>query len=148
MNPLPIIIRIPARADYLDIVRAALFAIASKAGFSYEAIEDMKVAVTEACTNAIRHAYEEGFGGMVELSFLWDEQVLSITVKDDGRGNVIRAAHSAAPSVLHQSPIADVAIGGLGIFLMEALMDEVHVRSENGTEVVLIKRMSRNEEMV
>ncbi|MFF2886222.1 anti-sigma B factor RsbW [Paenibacillus sp. NPDC057967] len=148
MNPLPIIIRIPARADYLDIVRAALFAIASKAGFSYEAIEDMKVAVTEACTNAIRHAYEEGLDGMVELSFLWDEQVLNITIKDDGRGNVVRAAQSAAPSVLHQSPISDVAVGGLGIFLMEALMDEVHVRSENGTEVVLIKRMSRNEEMV
>jgi len=148
MNLLPIIIRIPARADYLDIVRAALYAIASKAGFSYEAIEDMKVAVTEACTNAILHAYEERYGGIIELSFLWDDHELRITVKDDGRGKGVNAAQRAALSVLHQSPIAEVSVGGLGIFLMEALMDEVHVRSENGTEVVLIKRMSRNEEMV
>ncbi|REK71356.1 anti-sigma B factor RsbW [Paenibacillus paeoniae] len=147
MNPLPIVIRIPAQADYLDIVRAALYAIASKVGFSYEAIEDMKVAVTEACTNAIRHAYEER-GGWIELSFLWDNHELRITIKDDGRGKEEIPTQHMTRSVLHQSPIADVTVGGLGIFLMEALMDEVHVRSENGTEVVLMKRMSRNEEMV
>ena len=48
---------IPAKAEYLQIVRLALFGVASGSGFSFEEIEDMKVAVAEACNNAIIHAY-------------------------------------------------------------------------------------------
>ena len=49
---------IPAKAEYLHIVRLTLFGIASNVGFSFEQIEDMKVAVAEACNNVVLHAYE------------------------------------------------------------------------------------------
>lgn len=147
MSQNPILLRIPANADYLDIVRTTLYAIASKAGFAYEDIEDMKVALTEACSNAILHAYEDGMENKVDISFLQDEECLQITVRDYGRSY---EGEIQADSIrtLHNIPLGEVSVGGLGIFMMQALMDDVQIKSENGTEVVLIKRLSRNEEMV
>lgn len=148
MSHSPIKLRIPAEADYLDIVRAALYAIAAKAGFPYEDIEDMKVAVTEACSNAILHAYKGNDDrGEVDVEFICLEDGLTMTVRDYGgareeRPEPIRTAG------LQGTPISEAPIGGLGLFMMRALMDEVKVRVNNGTEVVLTKRMSRNEEMV
>ncbi|MCR2806545.1 ATP-binding protein [Paenibacillus soyae] len=147
MKEIPVALSIPAKAEYLDMVRAVLFAVAGKTGFSYEEIEDMKVAVTEACTNAILHAYGEAEEGSVHLTFSRSEGELCITVRDDGR-SYLRRVNAPSTSTLHGLAISEATVGGLGIFMMEALMDEVKVKTENGTEVVLIKRMSRNEEMV
>ncbi|MEK3883400.1 ATP-binding protein [Paenibacillus sp. PL2-23] len=147
MNIAPVKLSIPAKAEYLDMVRAVLFAVAGKAGFSYEEIEDMKVAVTEACSNAVLHAYDATEAGDIHLSFLQGEGTLQITVKDNGR-NYNRIGIESSRPTLHGLAIADAVVGGLGIFMMQALMDEVQVNSDNGTEVVLIKRLSRNEEMV
>lgn len=148
MNPTPIKLRIPAEAEYLDIVRAALFAIAAKAGFDYEDIEDMKVAVTEACSNAILHAYKGSDDrGEVDVEFLCLENELTMLVRDYG-GERTFTHDGIRNAGLHNTPIDQAPIGGLGLFMMKALMDEVEVRVNNGTEVVLTKRMSRNEEMV
>ncbi|MFD0589085.1 ATP-binding protein [Paenibacillus sp. GCM10027627] len=148
MSHTPVVLTIPARSDHLDIVRAALYAVASKAGFSFEEIEDMKVAVTEACTNAILHAYRGFAEGVVQLSFLWDQRELHISVKDFGSSFEHKEEARGPLPVMGETPLSELAVGGLGIFMMQALMDDVLVRTENGTEVVLIKRMSRNEEMV
>lgn len=147
MKQSPIILHIPASADYLDIVRTTLYAVASKAGFSYEAIEDMKVAVTEACTNAILHAYNGLGEGLVEIVFQREQDQLTIAVRDDGDSFQF-APTEPQSATLHDTPLAEAAVGGLGIFMMQALMDEVEVRTGQGTEVILTKRMSRNEEMV
>ncbi|MDF2837825.1 MAG: histidine kinase, partial [Paenibacillus sp.] len=72
---------------------------------------------------------------------------LSITVRDYGTSRPGREAPVTAAG-LHGTPISEAPIGGLGLFMMKALMDDVKVRVNNGTEVVLTKRMSRNEEMV
>ncbi|WP_168119687.1 anti-sigma B factor RsbW [Paenibacillus sp. HB172176] len=139
---------IPASAEYLDIIRTTLYAVASKAGFSYEDIEDMKVAVTEACANAIQHAYEDRTSnGQVDLMFQWDEEDFVINVKDDGR-SFEPGLNEKSMAGLQNIPLSEATAGGLGIFLMKALMDEVEVRTAQGTEVVLTKRMSRNEEKV
>lgn len=55
-------LKLPATADFVDIVRLNLYGIASKMGFSYEDIEDMKVAVSEACNNSVLYAYGEENG--------------------------------------------------------------------------------------
>ncbi|MHA7966415.1 anti-sigma B factor RsbW [Paenibacillus sp. CAU 1782] len=144
----PILLRIPASADYLDIVRTTLYSIASKTGFSYEDIEDMKVAVTEACTNAILHAYGGRGEGVIEIAFQHaDDEGLQINVRDNGDSFPFSPLEPQS-ATLHDTPLRDAAIGGLGLFMMQALMDEVDVRTGQGTEVVLIKRRSRNEEMV
>ena len=51
--------KIPAKPDYLSVIRLTLSGIASRMGYTFEVIEDLKIAVSEACTNAIQHAYSE-----------------------------------------------------------------------------------------
>lgn len=136
-------LRVPALAEYVDLVRLTLYGVASKLGFLYEEIEDMKVAVSEACNNAVLHAYEHA--GMVEIRFAVADGALLITVKDDGRSFV--PAEVPASPALHGKSLDEIEAGGLGLYLMQALMDEVEVRSEAGTEVILTKRLARSEEM-
>lgn len=147
MNPY-VSITLPAQAEYLDIVRLTLYSFATKAGFSYEEIEDMKVAISEACNNAILHAYGDNETGMIDLRLENDGERLLITVKDHGQ-SFVYTEEAGIDIPTQQEEISELSVGGLGIFLMEALMDEVQVRtgSGSGTEIVLSKRLSRNEEM-
>ncbi|MBD2868018.1 anti-sigma B factor RsbW [Paenibacillus arenilitoris] len=146
MNPC-IRVTIPAKAEYVDVVRLALFGVAHKAGFAYEEIEDMKVAVSEACTNAILHAYAGGRPGEVDIRFELLEAGLSICVKDEGASFEYAHAGGGKPSSPRSGELSELAPGGLGLFMMHALMDHVEVRTGSGTEVILTKRIARKEEM-
>ncbi|KRE44944.1 anti-sigma B factor RsbW [Paenibacillus sp. Soil522] len=138
---------IPARAEYIDMVRLALFGIANKAGFSYEEIEDMKVAVTEACTNVVLHAYSDGQPGVVDIIFELEKEEISIRIKDEGTSFQYEPSPAGKPVSLHDKELSEVTAGGLGLFMMHALMDKVEVLSERGTEVILTKLIGRKEEM-
>ncbi|AHV99054.1 MULTISPECIES: anti-sigma B factor RsbW [Paenibacillus] len=142
-----VILQLPASAEYVDIVRLNLYGIASKMGFSYEDIEDMKVAVSEACNNSVLYAYDQE-DGFVDVIFEVGADALSITVKDEGESfdNVA----SRERITLHDKELSDVQVGGLGFYLMQALMDEVNVISESGkgTVVTLTKRLHLSEERV
>ncbi|MEK8130923.1 anti-sigma B factor RsbW [Paenibacillus filicis] len=138
---------VPAEPEYIDLVRLTLYGISSKLGFSYEEIEDMKVAVAEACNNAVVHAYEPGSPGTMEVRFEQLEDGLRITVKDEGPSFDYEAKAESAES-LHDKTLNEINVGGLGIYLMQALMDDVEVRTGIGTEVTLTKRVIRSEEMV
>lgn len=141
-------LNLPATADFVDIVRLNLYGIASKMGFSYEEIEDMKVAVSEACNNSVLYAYGEE-NGVVEVIFNFDDSELAITVKDEGE-SFERVEQREGVATLHDKDLNEVQIGGLGFYLMQALMDDVSVTSESGkgTEVVLTKRLTKSEETV
>lgn len=144
---------IPAQAEYVDIVRLTLYGVATKAGFAFEDIEDMKVAVAEACNNAILHAYAEDQSGIVEIQFEYSEGFMKISVKDEGQSFHYVQTNPDEASLHHKS-ISEANIGGLGLFLMQALMDDVKVltHSGKGTEIILTKQLtrqvSRKEEMV
>ncbi|WP_454193694.1 anti-sigma B factor RsbW [Paenibacillus sp. Marseille-Q7038] len=141
-------LNLPATADFVDIVRLNLYGIASKMGFSYEEIEDMKVAVSEACNNSVLYAYGEE-NGVVEVIFNFNDSELAITVKDEGE-SFERVEQREGVATLHDKDLNEVQIGGLGFYLMQALMDDVNVTSESGkgTEVVLTKRLTKSEETV
>ncbi|GIO37587.1 serine-protein kinase RsbW [Paenibacillus antibioticophila] len=140
-----IVISLPAHAEYVDIVRLNLYGVASKMGFSYEEIEDMKVAVSEACNNSVLYAYKDG-AGMMEVVFEVQNDALSITVKDEGESFESWGERSA----LHDKDLSDAQIGGLGFYLMQALMDDVSVVNEagKGTKVVMTRRLVKSEERV
>jgi len=140
-------LNLPASAEYVDIVRLNLYGIASKMGFSYEEIEDMKVAVSEACNNSVLYPYNQE-GGMVEVLFQVTPDALSITVRDEGES--FDSVGAVGDRSLHDKDLSEVQIGGLGFYLMEALMDEVSVTNQTGkgTEVTLMKRLARSEERV
>ncbi|MCD1261204.1 anti-sigma B factor RsbW [Paenibacillus athensensis] len=148
MNPY-IGLTIPAKAEYLDIVRLTLYGFATKVGFDYEAIEDMKVAVAEACNNSILHAYADGDEGTIELRLEIDGGELTITIRDHGLSFDPTQLNGSSTTV-YETNLSEVSVGGLGLYLMQALMDDVQVRSDagSGTEIVMRKRLERKEEMV
>jgi serine/threonine-protein kinase RsbW len=138
---------IPAQAEYMDVVRLCLYGIATKSGFSYEEIEDMKVAVAEACNNAVLHAYPEQSEGVIEISFEQQDTSFMVKVKDFGLSfNHTKALEHAAP--IQADEVKELKVGGLGIYLMKALMDEVSVQTDQGTEVTLVKYKSDNKPRV
>ncbi|BBI35302.1 anti-sigma B factor RsbW [Cohnella abietis] len=134
---------VPAQPEFVDLVRLTLYGIASKMKFTFEDIEDMKVAVSEACNNAVLHAYD-GEDGKIEVEFEMHANELSITVRDSGRSFTV-AENKETPS-LHGKTIDEIQSGGLGLYLMQALMDRVEVRHEGGTTVLLTKKRMKSEE--
>lgn len=142
-----IVINLPATAEYVDIVRLNLYGIASKMGFSYEEIEDMKVAVSEACNNSVLYAYKEP--GMIEVTFEILNDALSITVRDEGESFEPWGACGERVT-LHEKELSEAPIGGLGFYLMQALMDDVSVESDagRGTKVMMTRRLQNSGENV
>lgn len=149
-------LQVPASAEYIDLVRLTLYGLAVKIGFSYEEIEDMKVAVSEACNNAVLYAYEHSLHSHttpvqevsphIEVRFIKRNDALSIVVKDDGRSfNAATVSRQTEP--MTGKTVEELQTGGLGLFLMQALMDHVEVKSDRGTEVTLTKRLIRSGEM-
>lgn len=134
----PVRMTIPAHADYIDVVRLSLYGIATRMGYSFEDIEDMKVAVSEACNNVIVHAYKGHEDAYIDVAFQTSPQALSIMIKDYGEGFDFKSTSERAQS-LHGKDVTELKAGGLGIYMMQALMDEVEVKNEDGTEVVLTK---------
>lgn len=76
--------KVPAKAEYVGVVRLTVSGIANRMGFSYDEIEDIKVAVAEACTNVVTHAYLEKSGYMIIGCRVFDHQ-LEIMVADSGQ---------------------------------------------------------------
>lgn len=137
-------LKVPALPEYVDLVRLTLYGIASKMNFTFEEIEDMKVAVSEAVNNSVLHAYDEA-DGKIEVHFTSSTDELTITVKDFGRSFTTNV-ESKESSSLHGKSINEIQSGGLGLYLMQALMDRVEVLHEGGTAVTLTKKRIKSEE--
>lgn len=135
-------LQIPADAGYIDVVRICLTGVAAKQGFAYEEIEDLKVAVSEACSNAVLHGGGEAGGEAIDITFQPADTGLTVRIVNYGLSFDHAAARHEASSIQGESR-SDLRVGGLGIYLMEALMDEVRMSSDEGkTEVVLTKYLS------
>jgi serine/threonine-protein kinase RsbW len=114
---------IPGKPEYVGVVRLAASSVANRAGFDVEAIEDIKVAVAEACNNAILHGISDNCCNY-EIAFTLDEKKLTIAIDDNGKGYDIGN---------YQEPdLANPKEGGLGFFIIRALMDEVQINSNTG----------------
>jgi len=105
---------IPAKAEYITLVRLALSGLSGLRPLSDEALGDMKLAVTEACTNAVRHGYNDG-EGTVEVVYELRPDRLVVEVADDGPG-----FDAAGDRALGDG----LAEGGLGIVIIQAVSDE------------------------
>lgn len=127
---------IPAMPAYVSMVRLSLSAVASRCGFDIEAIEDIKVAVAEAVTNAIVHCHSCAQKTIqVESCFDWQNKSITISVCDDGPG-----------FDFHNVKIPDAASleeGGLGLFIIRSLMDDVELKTRpgQGTRIIMKKNL-------
>jgi serine/threonine-protein kinase RsbW len=114
---------IPARPEYITLGRLALTAIAGVRPLSDETLHDLKLALTEACTNSVKHAYEDG-SGSVDIVYELLPDRLAVEVGDAGTG--------FAPRQEPGNGTDDLAEGGLGIAIIRALTDEVEIAEREG----------------
>jgi serine/threonine-protein kinase RsbW len=124
---------IPARAEYITLGRLALTAISRVRPLSDETLNDLKLALTEACTNSVRHAYSEGRAGTVEIVYQLEPDRLVVEVVDDGQG--------FEPVELAGEGNGDLNEGGLGIAIIRAVTDEVEIgeRESGGSRLRFVK---------
>lgn len=126
----------PAKPDYLLLARLALSGLARDIHVGDEVLADLKLAVTEACGNAVRHAYPDG-SGEVSVSYLVSSDVVEMIVEDQGAGlDVSEAAKELVPGPPRES--------GMGMSIMRTIVDELDVRSGadgRGTVVRMVKRL-------
>ena len=114
---------IPARAEYITLCRLALTGIGRLRQLSDELLADLKLALTEATSNSVRHAYAEANAGVVEISYLLLPDRLVIEVIDEGEGFDPEAAEGS-PNELSE--------GGLGIAIIRAIADRVEIGARPG----------------
>lgn len=113
---------IPARAEYITLCRLALTGIGRLRALSEEILADLKLALTEAASNSVRHAYGEDVG-VVEISYELLPDRLVIEVIDDGEGFDPTEA---------KGPPDELTEGGLGIAIIRAIADEVEIGAQPG----------------
>jgi serine/threonine-protein kinase RsbW len=109
---------IPAKAEFISLGRLALTGLSHVRDLSDETLADLKLALTEACTNSVRHAYPDD-GGAVEILYELEPDRLVIEVADDGPGFDYHAPAGAEQ---------DLVEGGLGIAIIQAISDEFELR--------------------
>src|SRR4051794_1642011 len=108
---------LPARPENVSVIRHVLGAFAEALRFDDELVEDLRLAVTEACTNVVRHAYPPHQAGPVEISIQPLEEHVSVIVSDHGRGI---------------GTSSDISGPGLGLPLIAAIADEVDLQPVPG----------------
>lgn len=120
---------ISSNPEFVSIIRLTTSGIANKVGFSIDDIEDIKVAVSEACTNAIKHSDDDKFF----ITFEIIESGICIEIRDNGKGYNIEN--------IKEPNLEEPKESGLGIFIIKTLMDEVSMESiENeGTVIRMTK---------
>src|SRR6266480_3934495 len=124
---------IPAKAEYITLCRLALAGISHLRPVPDETLHDLKLALTEACTNSVRHAYENGREGNVEIVYELEPDRLVIEVGDEGAGFELLDDSNG-----HEGELEE---GGLGIEIIRALADEVEIgpREEGGSRLRFVK---------
>jgi serine/threonine-protein kinase RsbW len=109
---------IPAKPEYITLSRLALAGLSRVRRFGDDTLADLKLALTEACSNSVRHAYGGG-EGHVDISFELREDRLIVEVADDGTG--------FAPDELATNGGGELSEGGLGIAIIRSIADEVEI---------------------
>jgi len=129
----------PAHLDRLARLRSFVEAACEQTGVDPTTCFALQLAVDEVCTNIIVHGYAHREPGLIHLSFQHDQGQVKITIIDHG-----------CPFDPQQAPHPDLAasweerkIGGLGIYLVQTIMDEIRYQAntEQGNRLVLIKTL-------
>src|SRR5947209_6468011 len=117
-------LRIPAKAEYITLCRLALTGLAQLRDIADDTMADLKLALTEAVSNSVRHAYEEHGNGHVDITYRLLPDRLGIEVVDDGNG----FDPNEKPSLEEE----ELSEGGLGIAIIKTIADEFEIQSQPG----------------
>ena len=131
-------LRVPARAEYIALARLALTGLADIVALSEESLADLKLALTEAVSNSVRHAYADG-AGFVSIGYELTGDALAVEVVDDGRG-----FDPDRPPPLEGEELTE---GGLGIAIIRTIADEFELQSQpgvRGSRLRFVKRLHQS----
>jgi serine/threonine-protein kinase RsbW len=136
----------PARADYLLLARLALSGLGRGLSLDEEGLADLKLAVTEACGNVVRHAYDESADGAVRVVYVVADDRLEMIVEDQGSGLALAdigldGGLDDLPPPAELSPFE----GGMGMAIIRAVVDELEVHDGpdgRGTVVHMTKYLA------
>jgi len=132
-------LKVPGKVECLAQIADFVGSVARDAGWNDKQIYHVQMAVDEACSNIIEHAYGPGIQGDIELSCCVEAQGdLVISIHDDGR--------PFDPTVVPDPPLGsdleNLPEGGLGMYFMRKLMDQVTFRfdKKGGNTLIMVKR--------
>jgi len=126
---------IPAKPEYVTLTRLALTGISRFRELSEETLSDLKLAITEACSNSVRHAYADG-DGFVDIRYQLHSDRLVIEVADNGEGFDPHASESEED---------ELAEGGLGIAIIRSVADELEIgpgSDGRGSRLRFVKKLT------
>ena len=131
-------VRFAAKFEFLDEIREFVGGIARQGGFSDKDVYNIQLATDEAASNMIEHSSENIPDGVIDLSCGMEGDQIRIVLIDYGEP----FDPSAIPLPDLKADLSDRKIGGLGIFLMRKLMDEVHYepKPDKSNILTMIKR--------
>lgn len=126
-------LKLPARAENVAVVRHAFGGLAEVVEFDEQTLADIKLAITEACTNVVIHAYDDDEAGFLEVDATLEDASLSVVIRDSGRGI---------------APRADSPGLGLGLPLIATLTESLELGRDgvDRTEVRMTFRLDAQEE--
>jgi anti-sigma regulatory factor (Ser/Thr protein kinase) len=135
----PIILDVPADPAAMFLVRALVGKISERIGFEAEEIDQLVLAVDEACTNVIRHAYAGVGAGRIILTFTPSPDYFEVMIRDFGKG--------ADPAGFEGRDLDELRPGGLGIHFIKSVVDnlEYTVPPGGGTVLKMMKFMPKQE---
>jgi anti-sigma regulatory factor (Ser/Thr protein kinase) len=110
-------VSIPSHPRYLCVIRDAAVRMARIAGIGEARIEDIRLAVDEACSNVIKHAYGGDTTGKIVVKFRKRKDGFEVVIEDDGMKTDLAAVHGR--------DLDDVRPGGLGVHFIRRTFDEV-----------------------
>ncbi len=124
-------LKLPARAENVAVIRHAFGGFAEALSVDEQTLADIKLAVTEACTNVVIHAYEDDEDGDLEVDASIDDLRLTVVIRDNGRGIV---------------PRPDSPGLGLGLPLIATLAETLELGKDRAdhTEVRMTFRLDQN----
>jgi len=127
-------LRLPAKAEWVGVARLAIAGIASRLGLDMEEIDDLKLAVSEACNNCIQFAHAG------------DEVLITNTIYPDRLVVTVRDRVDASATGITQRRLGAAKEGGLGVFLIRTLMDEVSYETDarTGSRLTMTKRLKKS----
>ena len=126
------------KTEYVSMIRLAVSSAANTAGFNIEEIDDIKIAVSEACTNVVCHG-QLNENDVYEVICNIGENEFFISVEDKAGGYDVDEYKK--PSIDELKP------GGMGLYIIQALMDKVDIVSQvgQGTKIEMIKYLTNVE---
>ena len=129
-------LHIPSSTRYLEDVRRFVEGHAQEAGLPESTVEEFKIAVDEACTNIIKHAYKGDEGHQVDVDVIVEPDRFTVRIRDEGES--FNQAAYEEPDLLEA--VHRRRAGGLGVHIMRRLMDRVEYRTHGRVNEVQLTK--------